>query len=175
MKNICPNKFCSSYLTSKSVVKDGLYFRKNDSKRIQRYVCTLCGKRFSKSTGELEYHQKKRRINGTLFKLLSSGNTIRRSALILNVDKKTVERRIPYLGKKSRIIQKKLRDELKSKPVGRVQFDDLITIEHTKLKPLSVSCAVDEETRLILGVEVSKIPSFGKLSKISKKKYGKNC
>lgn len=53
-----------------------------------------------------------------------------------------------------------------------MQIDDLITKENSKLKPLSVSIAVDEDRRLILGLEVSKIPSFGTLAKISVKKYG---
>ena len=56
--------------------------------------------------------------------------------------------------------------------VCHLQIDDLITIEHTKLKPVSISVAVDANTRMILGAEVSKIAAFGHLSEISKRKYG---
>lgn len=52
-----------------------------------------------------------------------------------------------------------------------MQFDDLITAEHTKLKPLSVSLAVDKDTRKILAVEVCQIPSFGHLAEKARKKY----
>lgn len=54
-----------------------------------------------------------------------------------------------------------------------VQFDDLITIEHTKLKPLSVSSIVEKHTRKILGARVSQIGAFGHLAELSRKKYGK--
>jgi hypothetical protein len=54
-----------------------------------------------------------------------------------------------------------------------MQMDDLITKENSKLKPLSVSIAVDEDRRLILAAEVSEIPAFGHLAKQAVKKYGK--
>jgi len=53
-----------------------------------------------------------------------------------------------------------------------VQFDDLETFEHTKLKPLSVTLAVEKETRYVLGFEVSRMPAKGLLTKKSRKKYG---
>jgi hypothetical protein len=53
-----------------------------------------------------------------------------------------------------------------------IQIDDLITIEHTKLKPLTVSIAVEKNGRKILGMAVSRIPAFGHLAAVSRKKYG---
>lgn len=53
-----------------------------------------------------------------------------------------------------------------------IQFDDLETFEHTKCKPLSVTLAVEEKTRWILGFEVSQMPAKGHLTRISVKKYG---
>jgi hypothetical protein len=46
------------------------------------------------------------------------------------------------------------------------------TFEHTKCKPLSITLAVEEKTRRILGFQVSKMPAKGLLAKISRKKYG---
>ncbi len=57
--------------------------------------------------------------------------------------------------------------------VLHLQFDDLITIEHTKLKPLSISLAVDAKNRHILGARVSRIGAFGHLAELSRRKYGK--
>lgn len=56
--------------------------------------------------------------------------------------------------------------------IYNIQIDDLITKENSKLKPLSVSVAVDEDRRTILALEVSQIPAFGHLAKIAVKKYG---
>jgi len=97
---------------------------------------------------------------------------MRRSALLLGISRRTVERKLPFLA--SRCRRQNIRELQKLK--GRIfnmQIDDLITKENSKLKPLSVSIAVDEDRRLILGAEVSEIPAFGHLAKQSVKKYGK--
>ena len=173
MKLNRPKISCPRCSNSGTIVKDGCYCRKNDSRKIQRFLCRHCGKKFSKSTFQLEYRQKKRRVNGDLFRLLASGVSMRRCALILNIHRTTVERKFVYLAEKARLVQRKILDDLRDNPVEHMQFDDLITIEHTKLKPLSVSAAVDAKNRLILGAEVSQIPAFGHLAKLSRKKYGK--
>jgi hypothetical protein len=64
------------------------------------------------------------------------------------------------------------RQELKAMPFSEVQFDDLITNEHTKCKPLSVSLAVDPKSREIIHIEVSRIPARHPLSQIALSKYG---
>lgn len=172
MKKGCPNLHCLSYQSKKDIVRDGSYFRKNDSRYIRRFKCKCCGKRFSASSGTLEFNQKKRRINFAFFKLYCSGVSIRRSAKILGVNKNTIPRKIEYLAKKARLSQSKFLEALKDNPLDHIQFDDLITKEHTKLKPLSVSTCVDPHSRKILSADVSKIPSFGQLAHISRKKYG---
>jgi hypothetical protein len=102
---------------------------------------------------------------------LASGNSLRRSAEFLGVHRKTVERRLPFLAKRCRHKNEKHLLKLKSR-IHNIQIDDLITKENSKLKPLSVSVAVDENRRTILALEVSQIPAFGHLSKLAVKKYG---
>ena len=163
----CPNLSCQN---RDNVIKDGSFYRKNDSRTIQRFRCKPCGKRFSSETLKLEYRQKKRRVNYPLMKLLCSGISMRRAAILLNINPKTVDRKLRYLARKAKI---KNNSYLKKcKKATHVVFDDLITKENTKLKPLSVTIAVDEKTRSILATEVSQIPSFGHLAKRSFKKYG---
>lgn len=103
-------------------------------------------------------------------KLLCSGNSLRSIAFNLGVNVKTVERRVPYLGEKARRKHKKELE--KYEKVKEMQLDDLITKENSKLKPLSVSIAVDVSSRRILSGKVSQIPAFGKLAAIARKKYG---
>ena len=95
---------------------------------------------------------------------------MRRCAKIAKVSRGTIERRLSSLSLRSEIRQKRLLKKLK---VTHLQFDDMISSEHTKMKPLSISLAVDAQKRLILGAQVSKIPAFGLLAKKSQKKYGK--
>lgn len=173
MKRGCPNSDCSFYQNSSFVMKDGYYFRKNDSRKIARFVCRKCNKKFSTATFSLAFNHKKRRVNFPLFKLISSGMSMRRCARVLKIHRTTVKRKLIFLAEKSRQQQQELLNRLALNKVMQVQFDDLITSHHTKLKPLSVSAAVDAKNRFILGVEVSQIPAFGHLSELSKKKYGK--
>ena len=172
MKYGCPNLRCKFHQKKDFILNDGYYFRKNDSRMIKRYRCSHCQKRFSSATFSLAYRQKKRRINHLLKNLLSSGVSMRRAAIILKIHRKTVKRKVDFLAKKSQIEHHNFLETLKINKVQHMQFDDLITIEHTKLKPLSVSLAIDENNRRILGIEVSQIPAFGKLAAFSRKKYG---
>ena len=108
-----------------------------------------------------------------LFGILSSGVSQRRSAKLCKLSSRTVARKLIYLAKKAREENQEFLRQLENDKVEHLQFDDLITYEHTKLKPLSVSVAVDAKRRYILGAEVAIIPSFGHLAKLSRRKYGK--
>ena len=173
MKPGCPNSSCTFYHNNNFVIKKGQFKRKEDSRFINRFQCKKCKKSFSYSTFKLEYRQKKRRINHLLFKLLASGISMRRSAKILNVHYMTVQRKLVYLAKKSKIKNDEFHQFLLGSKVSHLQFDDLITSIHTKLKPVSISVAVDANRRFILGSKVAEIPAFGLIAEISKKKYGK--
>ena len=58
-------------------------------------------------------------------------------------------------------------------PSKKIQFDDMETSEHTKLKPLSLPIVVDQKTREILGFSVVSMPAKGPLAELSRKKYGR--
>jgi hypothetical protein len=97
---------------------------------------------------------------------------MRRAAKNLQINRTTVERKFKYLALKARR-SNHIFICARANKVQHLQFDDLITIEHTKLKPLTVSLAVDARTRHILGAKVARIGAFGHLAKLSRKKYGK--
>lgn len=166
----CPLKTCAFRRSKGNVVRDGHFYRQSEARWIQRFKCRSCGKKFSHATGTMEFGQKKRRVNSRLRDLLCSGISMRRSARVLRINRITVERKLAYLARKARSSQK---DFLRTQVVSHLQFDDLITIEHTKMKPLTVSLAVDAKTRVILGAEVGRIPAFGLLAEKSRQKYGR--
>ena len=168
----CPNLHCTFYDSPTFIIKNGRFRRSSDSRFVQKFKCTKCQKQFSAATSTLEKYQKKRRINLTVLKELSSGVSIRRIAKNLQVDKKTIERKVVYLAKKCEKKNERFQRGLRKSRVQKLQIDDLITCEHTKMKPLSISLAVDRERRYLLAAEVSQIPAFGLLAKKSVKKYG---
>src|SRR5689334_19913307 len=112
MSKICPNLHCAF---PQNIIRDGTFRRKDDSKIIQRFRCKNCRCRFSNATLSDTFGQKKRRINFPLMKLLSSNVSLRRSAILLGVDKKTVERKLIFLAQKCRHLSQKELEKLKGR------------------------------------------------------------
>ena len=154
----------------RGLVRNGFFFRKRDSKRIQRYRCQRCRQVYSDAVTDPCYHQQKRDLNPTISALLVSGVSQRRAALLSKVNRKTIVRKFRFSGGLAKVVLAV--SNLESPLSTQIQFDDLETHEHTKLKPLSVTLAVEKRTRRILGYEVSAMPARGHLARLSRKKYG---
>ena len=112
--------------------------------------------------------QKKRHLNHACMMMLNSLVSMRRIARVLNINPKTVARKLTFLGQ---TLHKKMATQDFSH-VSHIQFDELQTIEHTKLKPLSVAMAVSTKDRRIIGFRVASMPATGHLATLSRKKYG---
>jgi len=152
------------------VIRNGRFYRKSDARTVQRLRCLTCGKGFSFATLHPCYRQNKRQKNEPLRKLLCSGVSQRRAAIILNLSRTTVVRKFLFLARQAQL---RLEEYSKSKPQATViEFDDMETFEHSKCKPLSITLAVVSKERRILGFEVSRMPAKGPLAKIALKKYG---
>ena len=149
----------------------GRFFRKSQGVWIQRFRCLDCFRTYSDATHDVCFKQHKRHFNELLVALLVSGVSQRRLALLFKLNRKTVVRKFIFCGHlaKAYLAQTNLNYPL----CTQIQFDDLETIEHTKLKPLSVTLAVEKKSRRILGFEVSEMPANGHLARLSRKKYGK--
>lgn len=107
MKRNCPNPNCLFYHKDDHIIKDGTYYRQDDSRHIKRYKCKHCGKKFSSATFSLACYQKKRRINFELNALLAAGLSMRRTAKILHVHRITVKRKQVYLARKNESVLSK--------------------------------------------------------------------
>lgn len=170
MSQHCPHcKSSPSSSESRSIIKSGSFTRKSDQEIVQRFYCKICSKHFSAATSNPCYLQKKRYLNAPLFKFLVSGGTLRRAAILFKTNRKTVARKLIFLGLCAEEVLKEYRNSLS---VTEFQVDDLETFEHSKLKPLSVTIAVESKTRRVLGFRVAQMPAKGLLVKRSLKKYG---
>ena len=165
----CPKE--ASGGTPHVVRSHGSFRRQCDQRLIKRFFCCDCKVSFSDATTTLEFRQKKRSINHDLFLQLASNTSMRRSAIIIGISRRTVDRRLDYFDK----VATQYQDDLFKKlpPVENVQFDDMESSIHTKLKPVSMPLAVSHPSRLILGVSVASMPAKGHLAELSVKKYGK--
>ena len=153
------------------VVKIGHFFRQEDQSLQQRYLCRVCKKSFSSATPHPCYRQKRRLLNPEVFQYLVSGVSQRRLAKTLRANRKTIAHKLVFLSHWAHPFLNHYQN-LKPKAL-HIQFDDLETFEHSKLKPLSVVMAVEAKTRRILGFRVAQMPAKGLLVKRSLKKYGR--
>ncbi len=167
----CFKKFRRSKNADHVVKKSGFYHRSSDRKFVQRYYCKDCRCHFSCATFAKCFNQKKRQINSQVERVLSAAVSLRESARILRINRKTIHRRLVFLGQSAQIELKKYNKKFPKSQM--VTYDDLETFEHTKCKPVSVGIMVEENTRRILGFNVAKMPAKGLLAKLSVKKYGK--
>lgn len=154
------------------MVRNGGFFRKSDSKIIRRWRCLNCNKTVSDATGKTCFGQNKRRHNTPLRRLLALGMSQRGAARYLRINRKTVARKLIFLGLQARFRQMHYLKQFVLCPVERAQFDELESFVHTKLKPLSVALMVDQNHRKILGFQVSQMPAKGLIARKSREKYG---
>jgi transposase-like protein len=171
---VCINSYCDKYQDSTDrrwIAQHGFYRRRCDSKLIQRFRCTSCGKTFSNQTFNLTFRQHKPRVNQMVRKVLCSKMSFRRAAKVLQLNRKTVVRKFKYLAEVARLNQKRRLAKLDG--VDLIQLDEMETFEHSKCKPLSVALAVVPGTRIILGARASEMPAKGPLAEFSRKKYGR--
>lgn len=156
---LCP------HCQSSKITKKNFYFIKHSRSRVRRYFCQNCLKSFSSRTLSSTYRQKKPFLNQLIYENLSSGNTQRRTARLLRCSKNTVARKLIWLAQ---FISKV---SLSNQDFLHVQIDELESIEHTKLKPLTIPLCVSHNYK-ILGFTVGKIKTKGHLAEIALKKYG---
>lgn len=157
--------------TRTCVVRFGSFRRASDHSEQKRYRCKRCRRTFSDASFSRSFGQKKRQINGSVLAFLASANSQRRLAMNLKVNRKTIVRKFLFLGK---LADEFLKTELANhKKAKAVEFDDLETFEHSKLKPLSVCGVFESKTRRILGFNVAVMPAKGHLAKKSRAKYGR--
>lgn len=169
----CPHCFTSTKLSVKNstIIRKGFFRRKSDAKYIQRFRCLNCKRGFSRATTHAFYRQNKRHVNFALQSLLCSGVSQRRAAKLLHINRTTVARKLVVLG---RLASQALSQSQMNLPKAEIiEFDDMETFEHTKMKPLSITLAVEHNSRRILGFEVSRMNSKGLLTSKGLKKYGK--
>jgi len=151
-------------------VKFGRYHREDDAQSIQRYRCNKCGKCHSSATHTPTYRQKRRRLNRLIEMDIASSTAQRRIALKHRCARKTVARKIIFLAQQAR--QQAATWLAQQGPFDTVQWDELISFEHTRLKPLSIAVMSVEKKRCILGFGIAQIPASGLIAKRAKQKYG---
>jgi hypothetical protein len=149
-------------------VKNGHFYRQDDRKWVQRYLCRGCGKSFSQATGRDTYRQKRRSYNHRIRWLLSIKVNLRAIARYLKLSRGTVAARLDFHGERGR----RYFANLSLTGLIHVHFDELQSSIHTKCKPVAIPMAVDVKSRRILALSVASMPAQHPLKQTALRKYG---
>lgn len=95
---------------------------------------------------------------------------MRRTALVVGVNRTTIERKMTWLADRARAIHDE-HLENGGLETSLVQFDELQTFEHTRLKPVSVAVAIRAKTGEIIDVDVAMMASFGPMVRRTRELY----
>jgi len=165
----CPDLRCPSRSSTPSFRwrRDGRYRRACDARRVQRFLCLCCRRRFSSQSFRLDYRQHKSRLNRAIFGCFFSKVNHRQAARILRVNRKTIERRLRLWGPALRefhecqLERKRLRGGLS----GTWTLDEQETFEHDRrLQPVTLPILIQWRTYFVLHVETAPLPARGGLS-----------
>ena len=150
--------------------KAGFYVRSSDRKKVQRFSCDKCSKKWSSQTFSHDYRLRKRWIDQPVFRNLASGVSERRCAQLFDVGRKSISIRVERFGLVCR--DNLVASTSSSESAENIQFDEMETFEHTKCKPITIGLAVEANSRKVLSVHCGSIRAKGKLADIAKQKYG---
>ena len=92
---MCP--FCQS--PRAKVRKKGFFTKRaTRTERVQQFFCRGCRRSFSAQTGRLSFRAKKPHLDQPIFRLLTSGVSQRRSAIVPGVSRGTVAKKLVRLA-----------------------------------------------------------------------------
>jgi len=134
----------------------GFFRRKVDGRRVQRFECLGCRRRFSTQSFRLDYRLKKPNLTSRVFEHLVAKTTLRQIGRSLETTRKTVERRLALLGDHcARFHAEQLRrSRLRGGLQGDWSLDELETYEaDRKLKPVTVPVLIDRGTGFVMHTE----------------------
>ena len=166
----CPNPACHPTPGPGWYAKKGYYRTQYNRQPVPRYRCKTCGKWFGSHTFLATYRQHRPDANRLIGELLCSGVTMRRTAKVVRVHRRTVVRKLKFLAQRARLAHQAALTTGKFHTTY-VQFDEMETYEESKLKPLSIALAVRGKNGQVLSAKVATMNCHGRMAATSVHKY----
>ncbi len=172
-KYSCPNQDCKQYGSRAGHFyrREGQFITRWNHQPVPRYGCKECGKKFSSHTFRRTYQQKKPHLNQAIYQLYCSGMTQRRIAKQLRCNLKTVVRKFLFMAVEAQLAHEAFLKR-KAFSMSEIQFDEMESFEHTRLKPLSLALAVSGDGKHILDARIGVLNYKGRLAGLARRRYG---
>jgi transposase-like protein len=146
--------------------RDGTYASKCQGKRVQRFICKRCGKKFSTQTFSLDYGVKKRIPYRRVFDQINSGSGIRFLARNLGVTDKVITNRISRLARQAIGIHALLKNDFHL--TEDLAADGFESFTWSQYFPNNIHLAVGKESQYLYGIDYAHIRRKGRMTEKQK-------
>lgn len=138
----CPNPKCESRTSSVPwrFKKKGFFERDQKPHRIQRYLCSQCGRNFSSQTFSTSYWLRRGDLLESIFHRLVSCSGLRQIARETGVAHTTVQLLSERLGRHCLLFHEQRRP--KQAPVEPIVLDGFRTFEHSQYWPMDLNLLI---------------------------------
>jgi hypothetical protein len=160
----CPNPSCSQHRDPDPwfATRIGRYFPLCRTHPVQRFRCRHCLRTFSRQTFRADCRQKKPHINAACLRLMVSCVGLRQAAQVLQVARRTIERRFDWLARHAsdwhlNHLDGALLD-------GPFQLDELESFEANRYQPVTVPVLIDRSTLFIVATGVGALRRKGRMT-----------
>ena len=160
----CPNRACcfNKSPTAHFAWAHGRYHCASLNRSVPRFLCSGCRRTFSRATFRFSYRQKKPLVDAPLMNMLCSGVSLRGAARLLDINRKTVFRKLSRIARHSRRLhQTRLASHTIS---GTFQLDELETFETNRYSPLSVPVLIEKHSYFVVSTATAPIRRKGRMT-----------
>ena len=163
----CPRSDCPAHRSGRPFrcQRAGLYSRRCDRRRVQRFQCLTCQRGFSTQTFRVDYRLKRPGLLLPLLRDRYSKVTHRQSARTLFCSRSTEERHFRRIAEHCRELHDSRLAEVAARGgLGRsFLLDELETYEHHRTKkPVTVPVLIERKSGFVLDLKVGSMVARGK-------------
>ena len=160
----CPNKACSFNKSpiSRFAWSHGRYHSASLNRWVPRFLCSGCRRTFSQTTFRFSYRQKKPGVDASLMNLMCNGVSLRGAARLLDINRKTVFRKLRRIARHSRRLHQA---RLASASIsGIFQLDEMEAFETNRYKPVSIPIVIEKRSYFVVATATAPLRRKGRMT-----------
>lgn len=153
----CPNQRCEQHArpTGRFYRRCGFYWPRCRSGPVPRFRCRSCRRGFSRQTFRHDWRDRRPECNEPLFKLLTSGVSLRQSGRYLDLDIHSVQGKKRKMARTCQLLHDNLSLGL---PSDRTYLlDEEETYEGASIRPVTMPVLIEKDTWFVVSTAVGSI------------------
>jgi len=166
----CPRPECRHHRRTLAWrwVRDGWHERKAEPKRVRRFRCLACKRRFSSQTFRTTYWLRRPELQPEIFRRLIECTSFRQTANALGVAHSTVLNQARRLGRQCLLFQ--ARHAPPGPPDEALVLDGLRSFELSQYWPFDLNHVVGSKTHFLYGFNLSELRRSGSMTAHQRKR-----